>query len=62
MSEAMNIDVHVPITNRMIAAGVGVLQEYAMPRELAERVARRIFVEMALNAMPLPAPAPDAAE
>jgi hypothetical protein len=60
MSEAMNIDVHVPVTNRMIAAGVGVLQEYAMPRELAERVARRVFVEMALNAMAAPAPAPAA--
>jgi hypothetical protein len=57
MSEALNIDVHVPVTNRMIAAGVGVLQEYAMPRELAERVARRVFVEMALNAVPATEPA-----
>ncbi len=60
MSEAMNIDVHVPVTTRMIAAGVGVLQEYAMPRELAERVARRVFVEMALNAVPAADPAPAA--
>ena len=62
MSDIINTDVHIPVTNRMIAAGVGVLQEYAMPRELAERVARRIFVEMALNATPRPAGRPQPAE
>jgi hypothetical protein len=31
-----------------------------MPRELAERVASRVFVEMALNAMAAPDPAPAA--
>ena len=50
MPDGTEIDIRIPVTNQMIAAGVGVLQEYAMPRELAERVARRIFVEMSINA------------
>jgi len=52
MPDGTEIDIRIPVTNQMIAAGAGVLQEYAMPRELAERVARRIFVEMSINAPP----------
>ncbi len=55
MPDATETDIRIPVTNQMIAAGVDVLREYAMPRDLAERVARRIFIEMAINA-PLPAP------
>ena len=46
------IEIRVPLTNQMVAAGVSVLQEFAMPRDLAERVARRIFIEMSINAPP----------
>jgi len=50
MPDGTEINIRIPVTNQMIAAGVAILQEYAMPRELAERVARRIFIEMSINA------------